>query len=75
MLDLPVFWPVLVIYFLFLLVVTLKHQIKVGAIQEMDGCLQDMIAHRYIPFSSRKQRYADVGNTPVRGFHKDRRDD
>ena len=50
-LDLPVFWPVLLAYFIFLFIVTMRQQIK------------HMIKHRYIPFSWGKQSYGDVSRS------------
>eukprot|EP01057_Protomagalhaensia_wolfi_P004663 Protomagalhaensia_wolfi_Nauph_80__4662@NODE_482_length_2451_cov_83_834577_g362_i0_p3_GENE_NODE_482_length_2451_cov_83_834577_g362_i0NODE_482_length_2451_cov_83_834577_g362_i0_p3_ORF_typecomplete_len197_score17_10Rer1/PF03248_13/5_1e52DUF2207/PF09972_9/6_1DUF2207/PF09972_9/8_2MNSV_P7B/PF06692_11/24MNSV_P7B/PF06692_11/4_1e03MNSV_P7B/PF06692_11/78TMEM189_B_dmain/PF10520_9/1_3e03TMEM189_B_dmain/PF10520_9/0_49DUF2208/PF09973_9/2_4e02DUF2208/PF09973_9/0_63_NODE_482_length_2451_cov_83_834577_g362_i0876 len=52
-LDLPVFWPVLVFYFCFLFFMMMKQQIK------------EMLAHGYIPFSGKKVKYGDVGTDPV----------
>lgn len=43
--DIPVFWPVLVIYFLALFTFTMRKQI------------QHMITHRYIPFDFGKKRF------------------
>jgi len=43
--DLPVFWPVLLVYFLLLTFFTLKERIK------------HMIRHRYLPFSYGKKTY------------------
>jgi len=43
--DIPVFWPILLIYFIILFVLTMKRQIK------------HMIQHKYIPFSFGKKRY------------------
>lgn len=43
--DIPVFWPILVMYFITLFVVTMKRQIR------------HMIKHRYVPFSYGKVRY------------------
>lgn len=43
--DIPVFWPILVMYFITLFMVTMKRQIK------------HMIKHRYVPFSYGKVRY------------------
>ena len=43
--DLPVFWPILLIYFLFLFVLTMKQQIL------------HMIKHRYVPWSAGKRHY------------------
>ncbi|EFJ18680.1 hypothetical protein SELMODRAFT_438307 [Selaginella moellendorffii] len=44
--DVPVFWPILVIYWVVLLFLTMKRQIL------------HMVKHRYIPFSIGKQRYS-----------------
>ncbi len=44
-LNIPVFWPILVMYFLVLFAVTMKRQI------------QHMIKHKYVPFSFGKQTY------------------
>jgi len=44
-LNIPVFWPILLIYFIALFVVTMKNQIK------------HMIRHRYIPFNLGKKQY------------------
>jgi len=43
--DVPVFWPILLIYFIILFVLTMKRQIK------------HMIKHKYIPFNLGKKRY------------------
>ena len=43
--DIPVFWPILVMYFITLFLVTMRRQI------------QHMIKHRYLPFSYGKIRY------------------
>ena len=43
--DIPVFWPILVMYFITLFVVTMKRQIR------------HMIKHRYLPFSYGKIKY------------------
>jgi len=45
MFDLPVFWPILLIYFIFLFLLTMKQQIM------------HMVKHRYVPWSSGKQTY------------------
>jgi len=55
--DIPVFWPILVMYFITLFVVTMKRQIK------------HMIRHRYLPFSYGKVRYqgkSDGTTAPVK---------
>lgn len=44
-LDLPVFWPVLVVYFFVLFIITMRRQIA------------HMIKHKYIPFDIGKTRY------------------
>ena len=43
--DLPVFWPILLIYFIFLFILTMKQQIM------------HMIKHNYVPWSSGKRTY------------------
>ncbi|EAA57778.1 hypothetical protein AN5915.2 [Aspergillus nidulans FGSC A4] len=43
--DIPVFWPVLVVYWILLFVLTMRRQI------------QHMIKYRYVPFSFGKARY------------------
>ena len=43
--DIPVFWPILVMYFITLFLVTMKRQIR------------HMIKHRYVPFNYGKVRY------------------
>jgi hypothetical protein len=45
--DLPVFWPVLVVYWLILFALTMRRQI------------QHMIKYRYVPFSFGKTRYGN----------------
>lgn len=49
--DLPVFWPILLIYFILLFILTMKQQIK------------RMIKYKYIPFSWGKQTYGDVSRS------------
>jgi len=44
--NIPVFWPILVMYFITLFCITMKRQIK------------HMIRYRYIPFTSGKPKYA-----------------
>ncbi|EPR59845.1 putative RER1 protein [Toxoplasma gondii TgCatPRC2] len=46
--DLPVFWPILLVYFILLFVLTMKEQIK------------RMIKYKYLPFSWGKQTYGDI---------------
>lgn len=43
--DVPVFWPILLLYWIVLFVLTMKRQIR------------HMIKYRYVPFSLGKQRY------------------
>lgn len=47
-LDLPVFWPLLVLYFVLLFATTMRQQ------------LQNMIKYRYIPFSVGKKTYGAI---------------
>jgi hypothetical protein len=44
--DVPVFWPILLLYFIVLFVITMKRQIK------------HMIKHKYVPWSWGKAKYA-----------------
>jgi len=44
-LDIPVFWPILLLYFIGLFVVTMKKQIR------------HMIQYRYVPFTTGKKQY------------------
>jgi hypothetical protein len=44
--DIPVFWPILLIYFFILFFMTMKRQI------------QHMLKHRYIPFDFGKPKHA-----------------
>mmetsp|Transcript_134519 Transcript_134519/g.287805 ORF Transcript_134519/g.287805 Transcript_134519/m.287805 type:complete len:195 (+) Transcript_134519:73-657(+) len=53
--DLPVFWPILLAYFILLLVLTMKDRIK------------HMIKHKYIPFSMGKQTYGELTKVKVPG--------
>ena len=52
--DIPVFWPILLLYFIALFFLTMKRQIK------------HMIKYRYVPFSMGKTRYKgrDDGEPP-----------
>merc|ERR1712137_1152757 len=55
--DLPVFWPILLAYFILLFVLTAKDRVK------------HMIKHKYIPFSIGKQTYGEL--TKVKAGGKD----
>jgi len=46
--NLPVFWPILVIYFIFLFTITMKDRVK------------HMIKHKYVPINWGKQTYGDI---------------
>jgi hypothetical protein len=46
--DMPVFWPILLVYFLFLFAVTMRRQVA------------HMIQHKYVPFSWGKQSYKEL---------------
>lgn len=50
-LNIPVFWPILVMYFIILFVITMKRQIK------------HMIKYRYLPFSHGKTKYKGKEDT------------
>ncbi|XP_065890339.1 protein RER1-like [Dysidea avara] len=51
MFNIPVFWPILVLYFILLFTVTMKRQIT------------HMIKYRYLPFSYGKRRYKGKEDT------------
>lgn len=55
MFDVPVFWPILLLYWLLLFTVTMKRQIK------------HMIKYRYLPFSTGKK----VGALRLHGYSDD----
>ncbi|KAK6617847.1 retention in endoplasmic reticulum protein 1 [Polyplax serrata] len=56
--NIPVFWPILVMYFFTLLVITMRRQIR------------HMIKYRYLPFTHGKPKYQGL---PDSGKHLDRR--
>jgi len=56
--DVPVFWPILLLYWIVLFVLTMKRQIR------------HMIKYKYIPFSVGKQRYGGKKSANA-GFSKD----
>ncbi|KAH8741027.1 hypothetical protein FG386_002573 [Cryptosporidium ryanae] len=56
--DLPVFWPILLAYFIFLFVLTMRQQI------------QHMIKYRYVPFSWGKQTYGELTKGASSGHKK-----
>lgn len=49
--NIPVFWPILVMYFIILFVITMKRQIR------------HMIKHRYVPWSHGKTKYKGKEDT------------
>ncbi|XP_045161570.2 protein RER1-like isoform X2 [Mercenaria mercenaria] len=49
--NIPVFWPILVMYFIILFVITMKRQIK------------HMIRHKYVPWSGGKTKYKGKEDT------------
>eukprot|EP01134_Creolimax_fragrantissima_P007652 CFRG7652T1 len=51
MFDVPVFWPILVMYFLILFTITMKRQIK------------HMVKHKYLPWNVGKKKYGGMGST------------
>ncbi|CAG0907746.1 unnamed protein product [Cyprideis torosa] len=57
-LNIPVFWPILVMYFITLFLVTMKRQIKVSR-------KDHMIQYKYLPFTWGKPKYQ--GNVPPAG--------
>lgn len=50
LLDIPVFWPILVLYWVTLTVITMRRQIR------------HMIKYHYVPFDLGKKNYGRVGN-------------
>eukprot|EP00871_Galdieria_phlegrea_P005115 jgi/Galph1/5604/GphlegSOOS_G4286.1 len=54
-LDIPVFWPILVIYFIMLFIATMRRQIA------------DMIQYRYLPFNIGKKKYSGSSKIVARG--------
>ena len=56
--DVPVFWPILLVYFCALFFVTMRRQVR------------HMIKHRYIPFSLGKARYKGGGGKKGGGDRK-----
>jgi len=56
LLNVPVFWPILLLYFLALFIVTIKKQVK------------HMITYQYVPFTTGKRRYR--GRTPEKADTK-----
>eukprot|EP00127_Corallochytrium_limacisporum_P001734 Clim_evm71s77 gene=Clim_evmTU71s77 len=57
--DVPVYWPILVMYFFVLFGVTMKRQI------------QHMIKYRYLPFTTGKKRYGDSKEGTIKLAGKD----
>ncbi|XVF62055.1 hypothetical protein PTKIN_Ptkin08bG0186500 [Pterospermum kingtungense] len=58
-LDVPVFWPILLCYWIFLFFLTMKRQIL------------HMIKYKYIPFDIGKQRYGDKNSASSSGTRRD----
>ncbi|CAK8995363.1 unnamed protein product [Durusdinium trenchii] len=56
--DLPVYWPILLAYFILLLVLTMKDRVK------------HMIKHKYVPFNFGKQTYGELSKVKVPGGEK-----
>ena len=52
--DVPVFWPILLMYWFVLFFVTMKRQIR------------HMIKYKYVPFSFGKQTYNGKGKAPMK---------
>lgn len=59
MLDVPVFWPILLCYWIFLFFLTMKRQIL------------HMIKYKYIPFDLGKQRFSDKKSASSSGTPRD----
>ncbi|KAI7871882.1 Golgi membrane protein [Spinellus fusiger] len=49
--DIPVFWPILLVYFIILFIITMRRQIK------------HMIKYKYIPFDLNKRNYSGSGRS------------
>mmetsp|Transcript_14557 Transcript_14557/g.34620 ORF Transcript_14557/g.34620 Transcript_14557/m.34620 type:complete len:185 (-) Transcript_14557:38-592(-) len=60
MFDLPVYWPILLAYFILLLVLTMKDRVK------------HMIKHKYVPFTFGKQTYGELSKVKVPGEKNDK---
>jgi hypothetical protein len=63
-LDLPVFWPVLVVYWLILFALTSESMhagswINLLTMEIVRRQIQHMIKYRYVPFSFGKTRYGN----------------
>lgn len=66
--NVPVFWPILVMYFITLFCITMKRQIKVSVSPFLVpnkslsnfSFLQHMIKYRYLPFTHGKPRYQQL---------------
>eukprot|EP00440_Ansanella_granifera_P075916 gb/GFBE01082386.1/.p1 GENE.gb/GFBE01082386.1/~~gb/GFBE01082386.1/.p1 ORF type:complete len:192 (+),score=48.07 gb/GFBE01082386.1/:1-576(+) len=61
--DLPVFWPILLAYFIILVVLTMKDRVR------------HMMKHKYVPFSLGKQTYGECAKVDVPGGAKGGKDD
>ncbi|KAG0536989.1 hypothetical protein BDA96_03G109200 [Sorghum bicolor] len=57
--DVPVFWPILLCYWVVLFVLTMKRQIV------------HMIKYKYVPFSIGKQKYGGKKNVASTSSSKD----
>ncbi|CAD7950517.1 unnamed protein product [Amoebophrya sp. A120] len=53
--DLPVFWPILLMYFILLVFITMKDRVA------------HMIKYKYVPFSWGKQTYRDIAKVSATG--------
>lgn len=60
--DLPVFWPILLGYFIILVALTMKDRVR------------HMMKHKYVPFSFGKKSYADCAKVDVPGAKDDKID-
>eukprot|EP00392_Amoebophrya_sp_AT5.2_P015603 g15816.t1 len=54
--DLPVFWPILLMYFVLLVFITMKDRVA------------HMIKYKYVPFSYGKQTYRDMAKVQATGL-------
>ena len=71
--NVPVFWPILVMYFITLFCLTMKRQIKVISytyyriFELIPFLFQHMIKYRYIPFTHGKPKYQVDHNKGLSG--------
>ncbi len=61
MFDIPVYWPILLMYFLILFVLTMKKEMtkwyQLGCVACAAACLCALTLRRYVPWSRGKKVY------------------